>query len=169
VVARSVAQRLALFAVLAVATGCGAPGASAPAGSAAPSQALVAPPAGFPTGTFTKDISAEDYAAASVTDPAVGSNVGRFTLVLGPDGRWTNVLDSGGATQVNPVFRGTYRVEGSDLALTVAFPPEYAGSVAHYAWRVDDAGLWTTITSSPDPLEVLLAKAIDAEPWVPAP
>jgi hypothetical protein len=166
---RSAAQRLALFAVLAVATGCGAPATSAPAGSSAPSQALVAPPPGFATGTFTKEISAADYADAGVTDPAVGNNVGRFTLILGPDGRWTNVLDSGGATQVNPVFRGTYRVEGSDLALTTEFPPEYAGSVAHYAWRVDDAGLWTTISSSQDPLEVLLAKAIDAEPWVPAP
>ena len=101
--APSIVRRLALFAVLAVATGCGAAATSAPAGSAAPSQALVAPPAGFPTGTFTKDISADDYAAAAVSDPAVGNNVGRFTLVLGPDGRWTNVLDSGGATQVNPV------------------------------------------------------------------
>lgn len=168
-VAPSIARRLALLAVLGAVTGCGAPATSAPAASAASSQALVAPPPGFPIGTFTKDISAADYADAGVTHPAVGNNVGTFTLILGPDGRWTNVLDSGGATQVNPVFRGTYRVEGSDLAITTEFPPEYAGAVAHYTWRADEAGLWTTITSSQDPLEVLLAKAIDAEPWVPVP
>jgi hypothetical protein len=130
---------------------------------------LVTPPPGFPTGSFTKDLTAEDFAAANVTDPAVGNNIGRLTLTLGADGRFTTILDSGGATQVNPVFRGTYRVDGSDLAFTTEFPAEYAGAVAHYAWRVDEAGLWTTITSSPDPLEVILAKAIDAEPWVPTP
>lgn len=169
-VALSVVRGLALLTVLAAAVGCGVGATSpAPAGSTTPSAVLVTPPPGFPTGTYTKEISAEDYAAASVTDPAVGNNVGRFTLLLGPDGRWTGVLESDGANQVNPVFRGTYRVEGSDLAFTTDFPPEYAGAVSHNAWRVDDAGLWTTITSSPDPLEVLLAKAIDAEPWVPVP
>ena len=164
--APSILRGLAMLTVVAATIGCGGGVASpAPASATATAAALVTPPPGFPTGTFTKDISTEDYAAAGVTDPAVGNNVGRFTLTLGPDGRWTTVLDSGGATQVNPVFRGTYRVEGPDLAFTTEFPPEYAGAVAHYAWRVDDAGLWTTIMSSPDPLELLLAKAIDAEPW----
>ena len=166
----SVLRGLALLIVVGSLVGCGVGAAtSAPVGSSAASAPIVAPPPGFPVGTYTKDISAEDFAAAGVTDPAVGNNTGRFTLTLGPDGRWTGLLDSGGATQVNPVFRGTYRVDGSDLALTTDFPPEYAGAVAHYAWRVDDAGFWTTITSSPDPLEIELAKAIDAEPWVRAP
>ena len=165
----SVIRSVALLVVLAATSGCGGTGSSTPAGSSAPTSVAVAPPPGFPTGTFTKDISADDYAAAGVIDPATGNNVGRFTLMLGPDGRWTSVLDSGGATQVNPVFRGTYAVSGSDLAFSTEFPPEYAGQVAQYAWRVDDSGLWTKISSSPDPLELLLAKAIDAEPWVPVP
>jgi hypothetical protein len=166
----SAIRRLALLALLATAAGCGGGASSpAPASPTTPAVVLVTPPPGFPTGTFTKDITAEDFAAANVTHPTVGNNVGRMTLTLGPDGRYTAVLDSGGATQVNPVFRGTYRVDGTDLALTTEFPPEYAGAVAQYAWRLDDAGLWTTITRSSDPLEVILAKAIDAEPWVPVP
>ena len=168
---RSVLRGLALLViVLSSLVGCGVGATTpAPAGSTAASAQIVAPPPGVPVGTYTKDISAEDFAAAGVSDPAVGNNVGRLTLTLGPDGRWTNLLDSGGATQVNPVFRGTYTVDGTDLAFTTEFPPEYAGAVAHYAWRVDDAGLWTTVTSSPDPLEIKLAKAIDAEPWVRVP
>jgi hypothetical protein len=168
--APNVVRALAVLCLLPIIAGCGGP-----AGSAPPAAATQAPPtaatssSGFPIGTFTKEITAEDYAAAGVNDPAVGNNTGRFTMVFGPDGTWTGALDSGGATQVNPVFRGTYSVTGGDLALTTTYPNEYAGAVSHFAWRVDAAGLWTTITSSPDPLELLLAKAIDAEPWVPAP
>jgi hypothetical protein len=168
--APNVVRALAVLWLLPAIAGCGGP-----AGSTPPTAGTQAPPAaptasnGFPTGTFTKEITAEDYAAAGVTDPNVGNNTGRFTLVLGADGTWTGVLDSGGATQVNPVFRGTFSVTGTDVAFATTYPDEYAGAVAHYSWRVDDAGLWTTITSSPDPLELLLAKAIDAEPWVLSP
>jgi hypothetical protein len=51
--------------------------------------------------------------------------------------------------------------------MTTTFPPEYAGMTSVSTWRLDGDRLWTTLVSSPDPLELKLAPALDQEPWLP--
>jgi hypothetical protein len=145
--------------------GCTTTG-GAPATQGPASRSVV--PAGLLVGTWTKEIALEDFAAAGVEDEALLNNVGRFTRTYGSDGTWTEVLvGPADVAQINPVFRGTYAVDRDRVTMTTTFPPEYAGSISVSTWRLDGEQLWTTLVSSPDPLELKLAQALDREPWLP--
>src|SRR5829696_3217874 len=90
VISPSVHRGLALLTVAGSLVACGTGVATpVPAAPTAPSAGIVTPPPGFPAGTYAKDISAEDFAAAGVTHPAVGNNTGRLTLTLGSDAMGT--------------------------------------------------------------------------------
>lgn len=166
---RGITRAAALAFLMATTTwvllGCGT--AADESASRVPDPGSVAP-VGFPVGTWTKEITPEDFAAAGVEDESILNNIGSYTRTYETDGTWTEVLiGPTDVAQVNPIFRGTYVVDGDRVAMTTTFPPDYAGSTTTSTWRWEEGRLWTTLVSSPDPLELKLAQALDREPWLP--
>ena len=165
---------IAGVAAAAVAAGCGGPGG--PGGSAAgtPGAAAATPgaasgsgaiPAGHPLiGTWTVDVTRADLAAGGITDPgAQNENSGRFIWTFAPDGTWTSIQQSlDGAPINNPVFRGTYLVDGETLIVKTAFPEQYADEGLHYAFAVTGDEVRLDLLDPPDPVLPII---VETHPW----
>jgi hypothetical protein len=147
----------------------GGPAATAPAASGSP----IALPAGFPIGAWTTTITEEDLAAVSdeslaaigmSRDNLVKENSGTFTTTFAADGSWSTVQDTDVAVKW-PVFRGTYTPAGDDaMDQVTTFPPDFAGDVVRFTWRIEGGRLHLAVQDAPDPvLPVITA----AHPWSP--
>ena len=166
--ARLAAGSVVFLAAATVVAGCGAgsdriagaPG-SAPAASTATAITL---PEGFPVGTWTTTITADDLAAITTRRWQISAYVTtldrQFTLVLGADGTWSALrtdVPSSGRLQGHPVWADAF-----DLT---TFPPDYAGDVVRIEWRTADDKLLLTVPDPPDPI---LPVTMGAHPWSPA-
>jgi hypothetical protein len=150
---------------------------SAPPGStsatAATSGSAIVLPSGFPVGAWTTTITAEDLAAVSdeslatigmSRDNLVKENAGVFTTTLGADGTWSTVQDTDAQVKW-PVFRGTYTPVGDDAFDQVTtFPPDFAGDVVRFTWRIEAGQLHLTVPDPPDPVLRIIT---EAHPWSP--
>lgn len=149
---------------------CSGPGGSPAAGSAAPASAgppanSGAIPAGHPLiGTWTVDVTRADLAAAGLTDPGLqNENSGRFGWTFSPDGTWTQVQQSlDGAPIDNPVFRGTWAVEGATLTATTLFPEQDRDEGLEFTWAVEGEELRVDLLNPPDPV---LPVIMETHPW----
>lgn len=161
--------------VAACSTGGTVPSAaiSAPAAASAGASA-VALPAGFPVGTWTTTITAEDLEAVGddfLTNIGmsrtnlVKENSGTFTTTFGADGTWSTVQDTDAQVKW-PVFRGTFTPVGNDaFDQATSFPPDFAGDIVRFTWRTADGKLHLTVPDPPDPI---LPVITEAHPWSPA-
>jgi hypothetical protein len=124
-------------------------------------------PPGFPIGSWTTTITADDLRAAGLTDAAaIAENAGVFTLEMADDGTWTT-------TQVTdvpvkwPIFRGTWVATGPDtFRQTTGFPSDFAEDVVDFAWRVENGNLQIELPDPPDPV---LPVIMESHPWTPVP
>jgi hypothetical protein len=157
---------VASVATIAIAA-CGGPGASG--GSATtPPTGSGAIPADHPLiGTWTTDVTRADMAAAGISDPAgQNENSGRFTWTFAPDGTWTQVQESlDGAPVMNPIFRGTYTVDGASFVMVTTFPPEYADAGLHYRWALEGDAMRFDLLDPPD---ATLPIIVETHPWARA-
>jgi hypothetical protein len=177
-IARLAVGSAVLLVAAALVAGCGAArdgtggaNGSVPAGSTATTITL---PEGFPVGTWTTTITAEDLAALDDAalanlgmsrDNLVRENAGVFTLTLGADGSWS-VLQKTDVPVRWPIFKGTYSPVGADaFDQLTSFPPDFAGDVVRFGWRTADGKLLLTVSDPPDPI---LPIVIGAHPWSPA-
>jgi hypothetical protein len=163
---RAVGATVLLTAVLAaVLAACGA--STAPAtgvGSSAPSAAgSIELPADFPLGSWTSTITEADLEAAGISDPnLLRENVGTFTTTFSPDGTWTTAQDTSEPVKW-PVFRGTFRATGDgEMEQVTTFPPDYAGDVVCFTWRLEDGALILNLPEPPDPI---LPIVVESHPW----
>jgi hypothetical protein len=161
----------------AILTACSSatPGSTAASPSTAPaaSGSAIALPSGFPVGTWTTTITEEDLAA--VSDESLASigmsrdnlnneNTGVFTTTFGPDGTWSTVQDTDQPVRW-PVFRGTFTPVGDDAFDQVTtFPPDFAGDVIRFTWRIEAGQLHLAVPDPPDPV---LGVITEAHPWSP--
>jgi hypothetical protein len=158
--------------VAACSTGGSAPSAAASA-AASPGGSAMALPAGFPVGTWTTTITAEDLDAVGDDVLAnigmsrknlVSENAGTFTTTFGADGTWSTVQDTD-QTVKWPVFRGTFTPVGDDaFDQATSFPPDFAGDVVRFTWRTADGKLHLTVPDPPDPI---LPVITESHPWSP--
>lgn len=170
------ASALLLFAA-AILTACssGAPASTAASSAAvaAASGSTIGLPAGFPVGTWSITITEEDLAAVSDESLArIGmsrdnlhkENTGVFKTTFGPDGTWSTVQDTDRPVKW-PVFRGTFTPIGEDAFDQVTtFPPDFAGDVVRFTWRIEAGQLHMAVADPPDPVLPVL---IGAHPWSP--
>lgn len=161
----------------AIVTGCSnaSPGSTGGSASAAPaaSGSPIALPAGFPIGAWTTTITAEDLAAVSdeslatigmSRDSLVKENSGVFTTTFAADGTWSTVQDTDVPVKW-PVFRGTYTPAGDDaMDQVTTFPPDFAGDVVRFTWRIEEGRLHLAVQDAPDPI---LPVITGAHPWSP--
>jgi hypothetical protein len=165
--------RIAVVLLTALIAGCsaaGSPGASPPP-STAPSVTI---PAGFPVGTWSTIINADDLEAISDEDLAtigmsradlVKENSGTFTTTFGADGTWSTVQETDEPVKW-PIFRGTYTPTGDDsFDQATTFPPDFAGDVVGFTWRIEDGKLVLQVVNPPDPV---LPAITEAHAWSPA-
>ena len=135
-----------------VVAACGA--SIAPAtGTGAPSADPVTA-AGFPLGSFAKEVQEPQH--------------GRIRLVwtFEDGGRWAEVPFALEGQSLNmPAVRGTYTVDGDTVTLATEFPPDWGTS--HHTWRLEDDRLWTSFISSTNPEDADWFRALDDRPWVP--
>ena len=146
---------------------CSGAGPSAPASAPteqAASQAAL--PDGFPLGTWTSTITEEDLRAAGMSDAGlIKENTGVFTTTFASDGTWSTAQATDAPIRW-PLFRGTYDVAGDGLIdQTTTFPPDYAGDVVRFAWRMEDGALVLGVPEPPDPF---LGMMTEMHPWQPA-
>ena len=164
---------IAVTLVAALLAGCSTTASSG--GAAAPSTASsVAVPAGFPIGTWSTTIAAEDLEAISDEDLAtmgmsranlVKENTGTFTTTFGADGSWSTVQETDQPVKW-PVFRGTFTATGDNsFDQVTTFPPDFAGDVVGFTWRTEDGKLHLDVVTPPDPV---LPVITEAHPWSPA-
>ena len=145
----------------------GAAGLSVPA-SAPTVQApsLAALPDGFPVGSWTMTITEEDLRGAGMTDAGlIKENAGVFTTTFTSDGTWSTAQATNAPIRW-PLFRGTFTVAGDGLIdQTTTFPPDYAGDVVRFTWRMENDALLLGVPEPPDPV---LAVLTEMHPWQPA-
>jgi len=163
-------QRIDLAATILVATlalaGCGGQAPSTPGASAA--AATGATLTGHPlVGAWITEVTKQDLEAGGITDPAArNENSGRFTWTYGADGNWAQVQESlDGSPISNPVFRGTFTVDGNTLVMTTLFPTEYRDSGLHYTWSIAGDSLTLDLLDPPDPI---LPLVVESHPWTRA-
>lgn len=171
-IANGFASLVAAAAILSACT-AGAPGSTSGATPVAASGSAIALPSGFPVGTWTTTITAEDLAAVSdeslatiglSRDNLVRENTGVFTTTFGADGTWSTVQDTDAQVKW-PVFRGTFTPVGGDAFDQVTtFPPDFAGDVVRFIWRAEGGRLHLTVPDPPDPV---LGVLTEAHPWSP--
>ncbi len=164
---------VATIALVGCSAGTPATGASASA-TGAPNGSALALPSGFPIGTWTTTITAEDLEAVSdealavigmSRDNLVKENAGVFTTTFAADGTWSTVQDTDRETKW-PVFRGTFIPVGADaIDQVTTFPPDFAGDVVRFTWRTEDGRLILAVPEPPDPV---LPVVTEAHPWSPA-
>jgi hypothetical protein len=153
-------RQLAGLVLAAGVAACATPGASPPA-DATPPAAL----AGHPlVGAWTVDVTRADLAAGGIADPnAQNENSGRFVWTFAADGTWTQVQQSlDGAPVNNPVFQGTFTVDGDQLVMTTQFPEEYRDDGLHYTWVVEGEEARFDLLDPPDPMLPLI---VETHPW----
>lgn len=168
---------VAVFIAAAIVTACSNASPAASGGSVATAAAVggsaIALPAGFPIGSWTTTITADDLAAVSdeslaavgmSRDDMVKENSGTFTTTFAADGTWSTVQDTDVPVKW-PVFRGTYTPTG-DAAFdqVTTFPPDFAGDVVRFTWRTEDGRLHLAVEDAPDPILPVLT---EAHPWSP--
>ena len=144
----------------------GAAGPSAPASApTVPATGLVALPDGFPVGSWTSTITEEDLRGAGMAETLIKENTGVFTTTFSSDGTWSTAQ----ATDVPvkwPLFRGTFTVAGDGVIdQTTTFPPDYAGDVVRFTWRMENGALVLGVPEPPDPV---LQVMTEMHPWQPA-
>jgi hypothetical protein len=158
--------------ILQACSAAGTPATAAPAAS--PGASSVALPAGFPVGSWTTTITDEDLEQVDdrfladigmTRQNLINENTGTFTTTFGADGTWSTVQDT--ETQVKwPVFRGTFKPIGEDaMEQVTTFPPDFAGDVVRFTWRLENGELHLGVTDPPDPI---LPVVMEAHPWKPA-
>lgn len=134
-----------------------------------PVSTRVAIPAGLPVlGTWVTTISRADLESVGVVDPGtLNENTGRFTWSLDPDGTWRTVQESlDDAPVLNPVFSGTFVVEGDGVLLvTTTFPEAYRDAGLRYTWRVAPDG--SVVFGVPNPPDPVLRAVVETHPWQP--
>jgi hypothetical protein len=159
---RSMQRNLAALSITIALAACAGPSGS-PAPASSPAGGSAGSPSGL-VGSWTTTVTKADLAAAGIADPnAQDENSGRFNWLFGADGTWTQVQESiDGSPINNPVFRGTYTVDGSTLVVTTTFPPEYADAGLHFTWRIDGAGLHVDVLDPPDSL---MPVVVETHPW----
>jgi hypothetical protein len=154
--------------LLAVLAGCGT--STAPSNgvvSSAPSgEGSIELPADFPLGAWTSTITEADLEAAGISDPNVlQENAGTFTTTFAADGTWSTVMDTTEPIRW-PVFRGTFTpIADGEMEQITTFPPEYAGDVVRFTWRMDGDDLVLGVPEPPDPI---LPIVVETHPWEPA-
>jgi hypothetical protein len=125
-------------------------------------------PAGHPlVGAWTTEVTKADLRAAGVTDPgALNENSGRFTWTFAPDGTWTSVQESlDGAPVHNPVFRGTWVVDGGTFVAKTTFPEQYRDEGLHYSWTAAGDEVRFDLLDPPDPI---LPVVVETHAWIRA-
>ena len=171
---RYLKSMLGVALVGALAIGCSAGAGSSSSAGASASSSTVAPagspsagsiPADFPLGSWTTTITKDDLRAGGVTEAGLlEENAGTFTQTFTADGTWIGAQVSTQAVNL-PVFRGTFRVTGDrQFEQTTTFPPEYAGEVVGFTWRLDNGALIMGVPNPPDPM---LKIVTEAHPWQP--
>ncbi len=167
---RSASRLVGGIFVAVVASACGSasggsPAAPALASPAAASGSAIEIPAGFPIGSWTVTITDDDLTAADVTNPGlVTENTGVFTTTFAADGTWTTVQETDAPVRW-PVFRGTFTPVGTDaMDQVTTFPPDFAGDVVRFTWRLEDGQLHLTV---PEPPDEFLPIVIETHPWEP--
>jgi hypothetical protein len=160
--------RQSIIAALAVtAIACNAANPSAPASvPAVAAPSLAALPDGFPIGSWTSTITEEDLRGAGMTDAGlIKENTGVFTTTFASDGTWSTAQTTDAPIRW-PLFRGTFKVAGDGLIdQTTAFPPDYAGDVVRFTWRMENGALVLGVPEPPDPFLTILT---EMHPWQPA-
>ena len=153
------ARRLVGLLLLGAVAGCGVLG-----GSSAPTMLPL--PEDFPLGAWTVTLTEDDLRAAGITDPGgVAENAGVFTKTYTADGTWTVAQETDAPIRW-PVFRGTFRVIGSnEIEEVTQFPEDYAGEVIRFRWAREDVNVRFTVVDSPDPMLSILT---ETHPWQPA-
>ena len=145
---------------------CGGQAVPTPGPSAAPGTGAAL--TGHPlVGTWTTSVTKADIAAGGITDPAAqNENSGQFSWTFGADGSWTAVQQSlDGSPITNPVFRGTYTVDGDKLVMATEFPTDYRDNGLHYTWSIaGDAATFDVL----DPPDSLLPLVVESHPWTRA-
>lgn len=172
-----VATLLALSLIAASVSACGSAGtvtSAAVSPPPSPAGSALALPPGFPIGTWTSTITAEDLEAVSdeslatigmTRDNLVNENAGTFTTTFAADGTWSTVQDTDRPVKW-PVFRGTLSPVGDDAFDQVTtFPPDFAGDIVRFTWQTVDGQLLLTVPDPPDPV---LGVIMEAHPWSPA-
>ena len=149
--------------VMACTGGAGLSGpASTPTGQGASVGSL---PEGFPLGSWTTTITEEDLRAAGMTDDGlIAENTGVFVTTYSGDGTWSTAQTTDVPIKW-PLFQGTYTVAGDGLIdQTTTFPPEYAGDVVRFTWRIEDGALILGVPEPPDPVLPIMT---ETHPWQP--
>lgn len=164
---KAIYRHTLIAAVAVMLMACTAAGPSAPA-SAPIVQApgLAALPEGFPIGSWTSTITEEDLRKAGVTDAGlIKENSGMFTTTFASDGTWSTAQTTDAPIKW-PLFRGTFEVAGDGLIdQTTTFPPDYAGDVVRFTWRMENGALVLGVPEPPDPF---LGMMTAMHPWQPA-
>lgn len=157
---------IAALAVLVMAcTGGAGPSAPAAAPTVQPAS-LAALPGGFPVGSWTTTITEEDLRKAGMTDAGlIKENAGVFTTTFASDGTWSTTQTTDAPVKW-PLFRGTFTVAGDGVIdQTTTFPPDYAGDVVRFTWRMENGALVLGVPEPPDPVLAILT---ETHPWQPA-
>ena len=154
------------IALAAMVTGCaGGPGPSG--ATVAPSDqspSLASLPEGFPVGSWTSTITEEDLRQAGMADGLIKENAGVFITTFAPDGTWSTSQATDAPVKW-PLFRGTFTVAGDGLIDQITtFPPEYAGDVVRFTWKMEDDALVLGVPEPPDPVLRILT---ETHPWQP--
>jgi len=166
-----VTQALFLLVIAIVSAACSAGTTTAsPAGSTAPSasqggQGPASIPPDFPFGSWTTTITMDDLEASGISGANVLENAGLFTLTMSEDGSWET-------TQVSeadlkwPIFRGTWVATGPNgFRQETTFPPDFAGDIVDFTWKLEDGSLLLEVVNPPDPV---LPIVMESHPWMPA-
>jgi hypothetical protein len=163
----SIQRCILIIGLTAMVAGCvGAPGPSRampePSGQV---PSLASLPEGFPVGSWTSTITEQDLRQAGMTeDGLIKENAGVFITTFGPDGTWSTSQATDAPIRW-PLFRGTFTVAGDGLIdQTTTFPPEYAGDVVRFTWRMEDGALVLGVPQPPDPVLKILT---ETHPWQP--
>jgi len=156
----------ALLAMLTIA-GCGTSSAGT-TGAARSGASSGVPSSGSLVGTWTTTVTKADLAAGGMTDPGLqDENSGTFRWTFDPAGSWTEVQQSlDGSPIRNPVFRGTYVVQGGTLIATTNFPTEFKDAGLHYTWSISGSELRLVVLDPPDPSVSLIT---ESHPWTRVP
>ena len=90
----------------------------------------------FPLGTYTTTLTRDDVKNAGFpSEHDMDENAGFFTLDVNDDGTWRFVQTSNVPLE-NPVFQGTFAVDGDQIAFRVIEPLEFNTEVDTVTWKL---------------------------------
>lgn len=150
--------------VVALVAACGQGSATATPASTTAAATAGAVSSSPLVGAWQTAITMADLEAGGVADPGLQTeNSGRFIWTFTPDGKWTQIQQSlEGAKLNNPVFGGTWTVDGGNLVAVTEFPTEYRDSGLHYTWAIEGSELRVDLLDPPDPMLPII---MEAHPW----